>query len=177
MACEFADRLEPNAQYKDFAENVVILTEEIGNATIHPEYEGFPSKNFWTRHVVKQADVTLLGFPLDYQNITKEQRLADLKYYEPMYAADGPAMTESMHSVAWLELDEAESADKWFKQSQANMQKPFNVWTESKSPNQHFSFTDEGCYNFLTGAGGFIQSIIYGFGGLRIRADGLHLKP
>jgi hypothetical protein len=44
-----------------------------------------------------------------------------------MYAADGPAMTESMHSVAWLELDEAESADKWFKQSQANMQKPFNV--------------------------------------------------
>jgi len=94
-----------------------------------------------------------------------------------MYAADGPAMTESMHSVAYLELDEAETADKWFKLSQENIQKPFNVWTESKSPNQHFSFTDEGCYNFLTGDGGFIQSIIYGFGGLRIRADGLHLKP
>lgn len=65
-ACEFADRLEPNAQYKDFADNVVILTAKHGNATIHPEYDGFPSKNFWTRHVVKQADVTLLGFPLDY---------------------------------------------------------------------------------------------------------------
>jgi len=38
-----------------------------------------------------------------------------------MYAADGPAMTESMHSVAYLELDEAETADKWFKLSQENI--------------------------------------------------------
>jgi hypothetical protein len=43
--------------------------------------------------------------------------MADLKYYEPMYAADGPAMTESMHAVAYLELDDPDSADKWFKQS------------------------------------------------------------
>jgi len=56
------------------------------------------------------------------------------------------------------------------------MQKPFNVWTETKLQDQHKSVVDEGCYNFLTGAGGFIQSLIYGYGGLRIRDDGLHLN-
>ena len=53
QACEFADRLKPNAAYKDFAEKIVILTKKHGNETIHPEYEGFPSKNFWNRHYVK----------------------------------------------------------------------------------------------------------------------------
>ena len=115
QACEFADRLKPNKLFKEFANDIVILTEKHGNETIHPEYEGFPRKNFWNRHYVKQADVALLGFPLDFKNITREQRLADLKYYEPFYAADGPAMTESMHAVAYLELDDQETADKWFK--------------------------------------------------------------
>ena len=36
---------------------------------------------------------------------------------------------------------------------------------------------DMGCYNFITGAGGFLQSVIYGYFGLRIREDGLYLKP
>ena len=34
-----------------------------------------------------------------------------------------------------------------------------------------------GCYNFLTGAAGFIQSIVYGYGGLRYREDGLYISP
>ena len=54
---------------------------------------------------------------------------------------------------------------------------PFNVWTESNSQDQHKSMVDMGCYNFMTGAAGFIQSIAYGFGGLRFREDGLHITP
>lgn len=31
--------------------------------------------------------------------------------------------------------------------------------------------------NFITGAGGFLQSVLYGYSGLRVRADRLDLTP
>lgn len=31
--------------------------------------------------------------------------------------------------------------------------------------------------NFITGAGGFLQSLIFGYGGIRLQLDGLHLDP
>jgi hypothetical protein len=34
----------------------------------------------------------------------------------------------------------------------------------------------KGAINFITGAGGFLQGLIFGFGGIRIRKDGLHIS-
>lgn len=31
--------------------------------------------------------------------------------------------------------------------------------------------------NFITGAGGFLQSVIFGYGGIRLKMDGLHFDP
>ena len=31
--------------------------------------------------------------------------------------------------------------------------------------------------NFITGAGGFLQSVTFGYGGLRLKLDGIHLDP
>ena len=31
--------------------------------------------------------------------------------------------------------------------------------------------------NFITGAGGFLQSVIFGYGGIRLQIDGLYLDP
>ena len=58
-----------------------------------------------------------------------------------------------------------------------NMQKPFFVWTESTTPKQHKSLKDHGCYNFLTGTGGFIQSVVYGYGGIRFKKGLLEMQP
>lgn len=33
----------------------------------------------------------------------------------------------------------------------------------------------DGAHNFLTGAGGFLQSILGGYAGLKVRLDGLHI--
>jgi len=38
--------------------------------------------------------------------MTAEQRKNDLEYYEPFYAPSGPAMTQSMHTVGYVELKE-----------------------------------------------------------------------
>jgi hypothetical protein len=39
------------------------------------------------------------------------------------------------------------------------------------------SLVDEGCYNFMTGAGGYAQSFFYGYGGLRYLQHGMRLRP
>jgi len=44
----------------------------------------------------------------------------------------------------------------------------FGVWTETPTG---------GAVNFITGAGGFLQTVLYGLPGLRIRADHLELNP
>ena len=42
------------------------------------------------------------------------------------------------------------------------------VWTETP---------DGGEVNFITGAGGFLQSMVFGYGGIRLKMDGLYLDP
>ena len=44
----------------------------------------------------------------------------------------------------------------------------FGVWQETPHG---------GAVNFLTGAGGFLQSVIFGYGGLRLSNDALLLHP
>ena len=34
----------------------------------------------------------------------------------------------------------------------------------------------KGAVNFITGAGGFLQAVVYGYGGFRIRNDGLYFN-
>lgn len=49
------------------------------------------------------------------------------------------------------------------------MQPPFDVWTEFPSGG--------GTVNFITGAGGFLQSVIYGTSGMRITRGALTFNP
>jgi len=102
-------------------------------------------------------------------------RKADLEYYEPITDPSGPAMTESMYAIGWLELGEKDKAVQSFFSSQRNMQPPFDVWSETANPNDH-DF-DEGISNFITGAGGFLQSVINGYGGVRVRENEMIVNP
>ncbi|CAF4775207.1 unnamed protein product, partial [Rotaria sp. Silwood2] len=69
----------------------------------HLEYDGFDLKNT----ITKQADVVLLGFPLMWP-MSKEIRRNDLLSYEPLTRDSGPAMTWSMHTIGFLELNDFE---------------------------------------------------------------------
>jgi hypothetical protein len=78
------------------------------------------------------------------------------------------AMTWGMFAVGWLEAAEYDRADKAFRRGYANIKPPFAVWTETPSG---------GTVNFITGAGGFLQSVVFGYGGLRLREDRLDVHP
>ena len=55
-----------------------------------------------------------------------------------------------------------------FNRSFSNAQLPFYVWTETPTG---------GTTNFLTGIGGFLQTVLFGLPGLRIWPGRLALQP
>ncbi|XP_010220242.1 PREDICTED: acid trehalase-like protein 1 [Tinamus guttatus] len=129
----------------------------------HPEYDGYsPGES------VKQADVVLLGFPLMYP-MSAEVRRNDLEMYEPVTVPDGPAMTWSMFAVGWLELKEMERAQSQLNKCFSNITEPFKIWVENSD--------GSGAVNFLTGMGGFLQAILFGYTGFRITKSSLRFDP
>ena len=76
-------------------------------------------------------------------------------------------MTYSIFTILYSRLKDATNAYKYFKQSyQPYSLPPFGVFAETKGGNNPY---------FLTGAGGVIQSLVYGFGGLDISDEGLRI--
>ncbi|KAF2072925.1 hypothetical protein CYY_005747 [Polysphondylium violaceum] len=153
------DNTIPLDQWQSLIDNLVILFDE--SSQWHPEYQGYNGQT------VKQADVVLLGYPLMY-NMSSTVRRNDLTYYQYKNDPNGPAMTHSMFAVGWLELGNQTAAEVEFAKSFANIQQPFNVWTETPTG---------GTTNFITGAGGFLQGIIFGYGGLRISESQYLFNP
>lgn len=163
MNLEFAYEVLPNASesWKTIAQNMYVPFDATNN--YHPEYEGYNGIE------VKQADVILLGFPL-MVDMNMNVRRNDLSFYEPRTNPRGPAMTKSMFAVNWLDVGEYDRAEKSFNESYVNAKEPFMVWTEGADGG--------GAVNFITGAGGFLQSVLFGFGGLRLRDyEHLQFKP
>uniref|UniRef100_A0A493SSN0 Protein-glucosylgalactosylhydroxylysine glucosidase n=1 Tax=Anas platyrhynchos platyrhynchos TaxID=8840 RepID=A0A493SSN0_ANAPP len=121
----------------------------------HPEYDGYSPDE-----PVKQADVVLLGFPLMH-SMSPEVRRNDLEMYEPVTDVNGPAMTWSMFAVGWLELKEMQRAQSQLNKCFSNITEPFKIWVENSD--------GSGAVNFLTGMGGFLQAVLFGYTGFRPR--------
>ncbi|XP_051477784.1 protein-glucosylgalactosylhydroxylysine glucosidase [Apus apus] len=129
----------------------------------HPEYDGYSPGE-----PVKQADVVLLGFPLMHP-MSPEVRRNDLEVYEPVTERDGPAMTWSMFAVGWLELKEVQRAQSQLNKCFSNITEPFKIWVENSD--------GSGAVNFLTGMGGFLQAVLFGYTGFRITRPSLRFDP
>lgn len=90
-----------------------------------------------------------------------------------------------MFSINYLEIGDHEKADKHFRKGfERNIQEPFLLWREvvPNGPQRKYPMTrhrpgdqgeEIGAVNFLTGAGGFLQSILFGYSGLRVLSDQL----
>lgn len=149
----------PDPAWRKTADAIVM--EYDAKRRIHPEYEGY------TNATIKQADVVLLGYPL-LMNMSLEDRRRDLEFYAPRTDPQAPCMSWSMYVVAYLDVGDLKGAAANFEHSFANSHAPFNVWTETP---------DGGCVGFLTGLGGFLQTMLFGIGGLRIWRDYLAINP
>jgi trehalose/maltose hydrolase-like predicted phosphorylase len=117
------------------------------------EYSGYKGQK------AKQADTLLLLFPGDMPLPRAEQQRL-FKYYVDRTIATGPAMTESVHAVIAARLGLPEEAYRRFHQSvDPFVRPPFFSFSEKRTRDN---------LQFLTGAAGALQAILYGFAGLQL---------
>jgi len=138
-----------------------------------------PEKNIYVEHdgydgrKIKQADVVMLTYPLDF-SMPKDRAINDLDYYTPRTDVDGPAMTDAIHSIAAAAVDAPGcSAFTYLLRSyQPFLRRPYLQFSE-------FAPVDltATSYDFLTGVGGFMQEFLYGFSGYRPLVHAVHLDP
>lgn len=150
--------LSPNSKWIEVATHIKILQFPDGTTKEHAQYNG---------ERIKQADVNLLSYPLNIvsDKITIQK---DLQYYEPKLAKEGPAMGKSIFAILYARQGDVDNAFRLFKESYVpNQQRPFGALSETATANHSY---------FATGAGGMLQILLFGFGGLEISDQGIIQK-
>ena len=146
----------PDADWMNVASNIPVLKMADGVTKEHATYNG---------EGIKQADVNLLSYPL--KEITDPKQIKkDLDYYSARVPTEGtPAMTQAIFTLLYARIGDQDKAWHFFKDAYVpNFLPPFNVLAETKGGTNPY---------FATGAGGILQSVLNGFGGLEITPTGI----
>ena len=145
-----------DADWMIVANNIPILKMENGVTNEHATYKG---------EGIKQADVNLLAYPLKEVTDPKQVK-KDLDYYSARVPNEGtPAMTQAIFALLYSRIGDQEKAYHFFKDAYVpNFLPPFNVIAETKGGTNPY---------FATGAGGILQAVMNGFGGLEITPAGI----
>ncbi len=153
MAANILD-VQPDPDWTDVEKNIPILKLN-GVTAEHASYNG---------EKIKQADVNLLSYPL--KEITDPAQIRkDLEYYESRVGEGSPAMTHAIFAILYARLNDPAKALNAFQEAHnPNKKNPFGVLSESAGGTNPY---------FATGAGGFLQSALFGFGGLDITPKGI----
>jgi trehalose/maltose hydrolase-like predicted phosphorylase len=128
----------------------------------HPTYEGAPDS---TRGSVSP----LLSYPLEIPMSERAKRTdLDQALQQLARKGGGAMMTTTLYPVIAAELRDRSAVDTLPPRTyQPHLRGPFMVLAETPRNN---------AVNFLTGAGGFLQQVIYGYTGLRLQEGGLVRK-
>jgi len=149
-----------NKDWELVEKNIPVLKFPDGVTKEHASYNG---------EGIKQADVNLLAYPLK-TIVDKNQIEKDLAYYETRIPDEGtPAMTHAIFALLYARTGNGNKAYSYFKEAyQPNLNPPFRVIAETKGGTNPY---------FATGAGGVLQSVLMGFGGLDISPKGITQIP
>ncbi|KAL8790430.1 MAG: hypothetical protein Q9213_000582 [Squamulea squamosa] len=163
-----------NATFNEQSENIFISRNQ--DTGIINEYSGMNGSIS-----VKQADVVLDIFPLNYQNnYTPTDRFNDLTYYAGKQSLNGPGMTYAIFSIAASEADPAGCSSFTYQQYSENpyARAPWFQFSEQLTDDYTTNGETHPAFPFLTGHGGANQVTLFGYLGLRLTPDfTLHLNP
>ncbi|KAL8276477.1 hypothetical protein RQP46_011127 [Phenoliferia psychrophenolica] len=159
------------SNWSDIADKITILYDPTSNIVV--EYDGFTGTTD-----VKQADVVLLTYPLEFPQ-TATQSLVDLDFYALATSPSGPGMTYSIFSIDSSTLSSVGCASYTYMlaSSQPYNRAPFYQFSEQTTDAYTTNGGTNPAFTFLTGHGGFLQSFTHGFTGYRSRTTALYLDP
>jgi trehalose/maltose hydrolase-like predicted phosphorylase len=147
----------PDPRWARVAERLHMPYDSAGE--YHPTYEGAPPD---TRGSV----VPLLAYPLAVPMSERAKR-NDLEHAVRRLLVQGPGamMTATLYPVIAAELGHRALVDTLLPWSyQGYLRPPFHVLAETPRND---------AVNFVTGAGGFLQQVVFGYTGLRLGEKGL----
>ena len=132
-------------------------------AGIHPEYAGYQGE------LVKQADVTLLQYPLGYP-MSAGLAASDINYYVPRTDPSGPSISDAVNSIDTSALGMPGCASFVYTERsyQPFIHGAFDQFSATRSSTALTS---------MTGIGGFLQQFLYGYSGLRWGRQAVSLEP
>ncbi|KAL1853939.1 hypothetical protein VTK73DRAFT_8870 [Phialemonium thermophilum] len=163
---------EQNHTWNDMAANVQLLREN--DVTL--EYTEMNNSV-----QVKQADVVLNTFPLDYtRNYPSSEALNDLDYYALKQSPDGPGMTYAIFSIVANEVSPSGCSAYTYAQYSYSpyIRGPFFQFSEQLLDDFSANGGTHPAYPFLTGHGGANQVVLFGYLGLRLLPDDkIHIDP
>jgi trehalose/maltose hydrolase-like predicted phosphorylase len=146
---------EENPKWLKIAQGITLHHFSDSVIKEHKTYQG---------ETIKQADVNLLTYPLGLisDNSLKKK---NLDYYANKIDKNGPAMGLAILAIIHSQLGNPETAYELFRKSyEHNKRPPFGVLSESPNLNNPY---------FATAAGGMLQTMLFGFGGLEITDQGI----
>jgi len=112
----------------------------------------------------KQAAAVLAIYPLQYPP-AEAQAMKMLERFADKAIENGPAMTDSVHATIAARFGDAETAYKYWHESWKPFTRhPLLMFSEKRSRPVTY---------FVTGAGGSLQTVLYGFAGLRLDTNPL----
>lgn len=117
----------------------------------------------------KQAAAVLSIFPLQFPEAEKNAKVM-MERFPPKTNPKGPAMSDSVHATILARLGQTDAAYKAWRRSWEDFQREqiphhpedtfdFEVFSEHRTRKRSY---------FLTGAGGSLTAVLYGFCGFRI---------
>ena len=119
----------------------------------------------YTGQVTKQADVILLAYPLNLLTDAAEIERNIEYYMSKVPDKQTPAMSKSIYAVIYSRLGKPDKALSYWRDSYLpNLNPPFRVIAEFNGGTNPY---------FITGAGGTLQALLFGFAGLDISDKGL----
>jgi trehalose/maltose hydrolase-like predicted phosphorylase len=147
----------PDPRWARVAERLVIPYDSVGD--YHPTYEGAPPES-------RGSVVPLLTYPLELPMSDTAQRndLADA--VRLLLAQGGGAMMgTTLYPIIAAQLGDTALVDSLLPLTyRGHLRPPFDVLAETPQND---------AVNFLTGAGGFLQQVVFGYAGLRLREGGV----
>eukprot|EP01083_Nonionella_stella_P026084 71818_1 len=148
---------------------------------VHELYEGYNGET------INQADVVMLIYPLGYYEASqyeyfvlndtlKEILHNDLIYYQTKVGGKYPFYTgDASYSISWLRLNNTlynKQAQPFFDYGLQHVDgSHFYIWIEE------YNAANGGHLNFMTGAGTFMQNIIFGYAGIKVTKQYLYINP
>ncbi|AQZ18702.1 ATH1 (YPR026W) [Zygosaccharomyces parabailii] len=150
-------------RWMNISENIYIPISE-SNITL--EYSGMNSSV-----EIKQADVTLMVYPLGYitDELVLNNAIKDLYYYSEHQSSSGPAMTYPVFvaSAAGMLNHGSSSQSYLYKSLLPYLRAPFAQFSEQSDDNFLTNGKTQPAFPFLTANGGFLQSVLFGLTGIR----------